>query len=229
MMLFEVRKLLFSLFFFTSAFVWAQPWIGRELRFDIFVPTASISYDTLHADYSVNINFFTTQILDRHSKLGLLIVPFELQVHYEMPVQWSFFPVELIYNPVNYNELLWIYYYARAKVVLHDTRTPLQAPAQSVKARTTNAQDYFAEAGTRFEASFGVRFSLLPTAKAKRTYQPLTVSVFFEYSTRQTFLVGISLPAGGLSYVRNDWLSIISADIDAQIPAESTRFISAAR
>jgi hypothetical protein len=71
-----------------------------------------------------------------------------------------------------------------------------------------------------FSGQFGVRFSFLPPAKQKRRFSRNAVNVFLEYSAQNAFSVGISLPAGGLSYVINDWLDILNAEIKALIPSE---------
>jgi hypothetical protein len=208
-MFFRIRPVLI---FFIMQFLCARAAWTQSPRVDVFGPQAVIGYDTFHAEYSVSIIFFTVQALEQHSRIGIDVSLFELQIPHNTLKNWSFFPFEIVYNPVNYNELLWIYVYAGGKVLFHSSQ---KTPAAFTAAQETPqpaAPDPF------FTGQFGVRFSFLPPAKPKRTYQRNAVTVFLEYSTRNTFSVGISLPAGGLAYIINDWLGILNAEIEALIP-----------
>jgi hypothetical protein len=118
MLLLAVKKPLVFVLFASFALFCGFPLGALDLRFDVFSPQADVTYDTLHSRYSVSIDFFTAQVMDEKTRIGLRASPFQIQFPYQANTQWSFFPMEIIYNPVNYNELLWVTFYAGVKVML---------------------------------------------------------------------------------------------------------------
>jgi hypothetical protein len=176
------------------------PLAAETTRFDVFAPNAAVAYDTLAAEYSIAIDFFTVQALNLKYGIGINISLCELHIKNAAPRQWSFFPVQIVFNPVNYDELLWVYLYAGAKLLFN----PFDDVQYSASQAAQNSAQARSSANPRFVAAFGARFSFIPYSAPKTMYRPRSINVFLEYSTQNTFSVGISLPAKGLLYLGND-------------------------
>ena len=190
------------------------PVAAETTRFDLFAPNAAIAYDTLAAEYSIAIDFLTLQALNLKYGIGINISLCELQIKNAAPRQWSFFPVQIVFNPVNYDELLWVYLYAGAKLLFN----PFDDARYDVSQTAHNRTQTRSSANPQFVAAFGARFSFIPYSAPKTMYRQHSVNVFLEYSTLNAFSVGISLPAAGLSYLVNDWLDIFNAEFTARNP-----------
>ena len=167
------------------------PVAAETTRFDLFAPNAAIAYDTLAAEYSIAIDFLTLQALNLKYGIGINISLCELQIKNAAPRQWSFFPVQIVFNPVNYDELLWVYLYAGAKLLFH----PFDDARYDVNQTAHNRTQTRSSANPQFVAAFGARFSFIPYSAPKTMYRQHSVNVFLEYSTLNAFSVGISLPA----------------------------------
>jgi hypothetical protein len=176
------------------------PLAAETTRFDVFAPNVAIAYDTLAAEYSTAIDFFTLQALNLKYGIGISVSLYELQIKNAAPRQWSFFPVQIVFNTVNYDELLWVYLYAGAKLLFHAFDEAQYGVSQAAQ----NSAQARSSVNPRFVAVFGARFSFVPYSAPKTVYRPHSINVFLEYATQNTFSVGISLPAKGLLYLGND-------------------------
>ncbi|GMO40071.1 MAG: hypothetical protein Pg6C_00750 [Treponemataceae bacterium] len=157
--------------------------------------------------------FFTFQALSAKNKFGFNVTLAELQIYDVFPRRWSFFPVEIVYNFVNYDELLWVYFFAGGKILFRpipDEQTVLDEAAEKNK-----------PAEARVVGTIGARFSLIPRTEPAALLRRHSVNVFLEYSSLNTFSVGISLPASGLSYLIADWLEILNSEIESLIPPKT--------
>jgi hypothetical protein len=115
-----------------------------------------------------------------------------------------------VYNPVKYNELLWVYFCAGGKILF--SPIPDEQTALDEDAKKNNLPE------AQVVGTIGARFSFMPRAKPATLFRRHSVNIFLEYSSLNTFSVGISLPAGGLSYFVADWLEILNLEIESMIP-----------
>ena len=189
------------------------PAAAETTRFDVFAPNAAIAYDTLAAEYSIAIDFLTLQALNLKYGIGINISLCELQIKNTAPRQWSFFPVQIIFNPVNYDELLWVYLYAGAKLLF--------SPFDDARYDVGQAEHNKPQTRSAINPQFVASFSIIPYSAPKTMYRQHSVNVFLEYSTLNAFSVGISLPADGLSYLVNDWLDIFNAEFAPRSPSRA--------
>jgi hypothetical protein len=185
---------------------------AAQMRLDIFVPGASLAYDTFGTGYSVNIDFLTFQALGTQTGLGFNVALAELQIHHAAPRRWSFLPFEIVYNPVNYNDLLWVYFFAGGKILF--SPIPDEQTALDEEAKKNNQPE------AQVVGTIGARFSFMPRTKPATLFRRHSINIFLEYSSLNTFSVGVSLPASGLSYFVADWLEILNLEIESKIPPQ---------
>jgi hypothetical protein len=170
--------ILFIIFFFI------YPINAIENKFGWSIGDWGIAYDFINKEAVQQFDILRFNWLIEN-KFGLGFTLFEILSSYEEIINYSVIPVEISYNPWNYNNFLYLSFYGRLGWRFIQNRNTFQE----------NMFDDFLSAKNSIYGTIGARLFLFPSFKL---YYSSYMAVFFEYSTPFKLKLGFSLDLGAI-------------------------------